>query len=602
MSEPVISLLRIRVVKTFNGGNAEVTNDLPHLHESQVQVAAMQPGNPGSSALGSFTVKLHPPGSEGYAAAKPIYDQLDYFQRLEFYISHDGASLGKLLPGAGGTGIITGIRKSYGQNSVFELTGHPDTVLANLSRPFPGELLSNDVTSAMLKSYLGTNELGWSDTFNPFTLANYTSTNTPGGTSGTWTGTTDDGFSVASCSTGTGAVLLSKSGAGAGDRWHTYYVEATGRLSPSADTTNAGIVVVGYSHSSANTNDGVFGGVEAVKVGTRWNLNSVAVGCTGGVGTSLPVIANVLSNVDDPAGMIPLTIGVLVTMGGGPTASATVCVIINGKVALQSSLGAYDPGTATRYPFIGFGTPATGTATCYLTNLVQMTRFTTDGPSAASVFKTGSISTATDSLMYGTDAGPTFLEAWTRLATREGWYLRYNPQPYVVGTRTLGTVDMAADPGVDRTASVIFSRREGTLINLELTANADAFAADTAAIGQSTLDGGGIGFWRDIGSMVKYGVIQDEVLAFTHSDFNSLRRAAYKIVSNKVSLSSVGAKTAVVSRDPQTADVWRELDRITIDDPELGINNLVCRVVGYTFYEGQGTQSLTLDQFTVDSN
>ena len=198
---------------------------------------AFQPGNPGSSALGAFTVKLFPPGSEQYAAAKATYDQLDYFQRIECYVG------GKLYY----AGIVTGIRKTYGASSSFELTGHSDIVLANLSAPFPGELLSNDVTSAILKSYMGTNELGWSDTFNPFTAGNYNSSNLPGLTAGTWTGTTDDGFNVASCSTGTGAALISKTGAVQNDRWHQQFVEVTGRLSPSADASNAGKFGVGLS-------------------------------------------------------------------------------------------------------------------------------------------------------------------------------------------------------------------------------------------------------------------------------------------------------------------------------------------------------------------
>src|SRR5487761_480902 len=54
----------------------EITDDLPHLHTTSYTVQAMQPGNPSSTAIGSFTVNLHPPGSEGYAAAKAIYDQL----------------------------------------------------------------------------------------------------------------------------------------------------------------------------------------------------------------------------------------------------------------------------------------------------------------------------------------------------------------------------------------------------------------------------------------------------------------------------------------------------------------------------------------------
>ena len=57
---------------------------------------------------------------------------------------------------------------------------------------------------------------------------------------------------------------------------------------------------------------------------------------------------------------------------------------------------------------------------------------------------------------------------------------------------------------------------------------------------------------------------QKEYLSFTHPDFNSLRRAAFQINANKIALDTLGAKTAVVMRDPQYADTYRELDKITI--------------------------------------
>src|SRR5258708_31314052 len=122
----------------------------------------------------------------------------------------------------------------------------------------------------------------------------------------------------------------------------------------------------------------------------------------------------------------------------------------------------------------------------------------------------------------------------------------------------------------------------------------------TAATSTSTFDGGGIGYWRDVGSMTKYGVIEDETLAFTAYDFNMLRRYAYQVTANKILIGTAGAKIATVLRDPDTADKWRELDRILIDDPDLGINNLTARIIGYTFTEGSPNQTVYLDQFGQD--
>jgi len=550
----------------------------------------MQPGNPGSSALGSFTIPLFTPGSEQFAAAKVYYDALTRYQRVEAY------SGGRLMF----AGVITGIRKTYGPNAVYELTGASDLQLANMSRPFPGELLSNDVTSAIVKSYLGQNELGWADTFNPFTAGNYTSTNEPGGSAGTWSGATDDNFNVVSISTGTNAVLISKTGAVANDRWHTHYIEVTGRLLPTNDPVNGGSVGVGISNTSSDVNDGVIGIVTAKTANGRVYLNGYLNRYTGGTLTAQPQIPVALSNADDPQGYVALTVGLLLTDGGSSASSPSACLVVNGKVILGPFLTGYAAGAVTRYPLLKFTGGVGGTATAYLTNFVQMTRFTTDGPSTAATFANGTITTATHSLGYGVDPGSTFLEVIQRLATRDGWYWRYTPQPYVIGTRTLGTVDFAADPGADLTTKVIFSRAAGNLVGLELNNNGDPLAADTALSGQSSLDGGGIGYWRDVGTLGKYGVLQDEALSFTHSDFNSLRRASFSINANKIALDTLGAKTAVVIRDPQYADTYRELDKITIHDPEMGCNMLACRIMARTFKENDPTETLVLDQFAED--
>lgn len=594
MTEPTLKYLKVRVVKVFDKGNVEVCADLPHLHRTHVEVVAFQPGNPGSSTLGSFTLPLHPPGSEGYKAAKVYYDQLDRYQRVEFY---DG---GKLYY----AGIVTKINRQFGTNAVFELQGQADTALANKAVPFPGEFLSNDVTSAIFKSYLGTNEAGPTDTFNPFTAGNYVSTNIPGLTAGTWTGTTDDGLSVVTNSTGTGAVLLSKTGAAANDRWHTHYMEYTGRVNPSADSSRAAEWGMGISNSNANVNDCVWAFAVARKLNGRFLLDvGVNTIVAGVVGTTVPTFS-VLQNVDDPQGMIPFTIGMLWTLGGNSTATQNISVTINGRVVTSQIPAGVDPGTVTRYPFLYNRTPNSGSANYYCTNLVHKVRFTPDGPSTASVYTPGSISTSTHSLGYGVDPGPTFLEAWSRLATREGWYWRYTPTPYVVGTRTLGTMDLAPDPGTDRgtNQSVVFSRANGTLVDAQFTENADNLASHTVITSQPTADSGGLISWHDIASISKYGMIEDEAFSFTHSDFNSARHATQNIVSNKVNVNvaanPAGSKTVTVLRDPQTADVWRELDKVMIDDPEMGMNKQVCRVLGYTFDEGQATQTLTLDQFS----
>lgn len=584
----------------------EITNDLPHLHTSSYTVQAMQPGNPSSTALGSFTVNLFPPGSEGFAAAKAVYDQLDYYQRIEMYESHDGASLGKLVF----AGPITGIDRSYSTSSAFVLTGASDLQWANLSRPFPGETLSLNYGSGssinasyrQSRNHFGTNELGWADSFSPFTSASYTSASLPSLSSGSWSGTTDDGLNVASCATGTGAVLISKVGASAQDQRGTYMVEVAGRLLPSADATNAGKLGVGISVSNADCNNCILVYVTAKKNGSHWDLNVTSTVYAFGALSASVATSSAFTTTEDPEGYIPVTISL---HDINATGSA---VVVNGKVVQGSGGGLTPPAAfpliagATNYPFMFSGAPATGTATTYISNLIQQVRYADDQNPGLAAFKSGTIGTPGHSLAAFADSSPTFLEVWSRAATREGWYWRYTPQAYVVGARTLGTVDLALDPGTDRgtNQSVVFSRISGNLIGFHVSANADQFASGTAASSLSGTDGGGIAPWRDVSTMTKYGVIDDQVLAVTAANFSEQRAASRQILSNKVALGSALSKSALVLRDPQTAGTWRELDRVTIHDPEMGQNYQLTRILAYTFTEGQATQSLVLDQFGAD--
>src|SRR5579864_1079087 len=514
MARGIKSYLRYRAVNRITG--QEITPDLPCLHNGVWSVAAMQPGNPGSAALGEFTIGLHPPGSRGYRLAKPIYDQLDRFIRIEAYLSGTGLSMGGAPRFAG---PILDMPSDYGENGdSFELHGATDLYWANYSMPFPGELLAQDVTSNVLKSYLGTNEpSAANDTFNPFVAGNYTSTNLPGGSSGTWSGTTDDGFNVVSCSSGQSAVLLAKTGAAANDRWDTQYIEIVGRLKPSSDAGNAGSLGLGIASASNSTNTSVLGYVTAFKSGARWHLNANILSFAGGLTTTTVAIPNALSDVDDPDGYIPLTMGLIVTNSNG---MANVVLTVNGKIVANQYATAFNPGTGTNFPFLHYSIPSSGTATAYVSKLMQFTRFTPDGPSTASAFAPGSITAGLHQLAPAVDPGPSFLALWSRLATREGWYWRYTPQAFTgsggppAAPRTLGKVDFAADPGTDLTQSVIF-RRGDNLVHLGLSGNADLLMSGTATAGPPSLDGGGLSFWRDIATMTKYGVIEDQSQAYT---------------------------------------------------------------------------------------
>ena len=310
-----------------------------------------------------------------------------------------------------------------------------------------------------------------------------------------------------SCATGTGAALIASTGAAAHDRWDSHYVEVTGRLKPSANLTSAGSVGVGISNSSANTTDSITGAVTAIPNGSQYVLTAGIIVFIAGVQSAISGISNALINVADAQGFIPLTIGLLVN-------NNAAALTVNGKVVQYLTSGIPSPSTTTHYPFLLYEKAATGTATCYLTNLVHMTRFTTDGPSTAAAFGNGTITTRQTRSGSARTPAPRFYDVWSSIR-RENFYWRYTPRAYVIGSRTLGTVDFAADPGTDlgTTKKVVFSRDGGNLVSLQLSNNADPLSSGGVATGLSTPDGGGQGFWRDIGTMTKYGIIEDQSLA-----------------------------------------------------------------------------------------
>lgn len=588
--------LRYRVWDRITG--TLITDDLPHPHQSSWHIVGMQPGNPSNSAVGTFSVPLFPPGSPEYRKARPIYDQLAPWQRLEAYLGYqqEGIGLGKFFQG----GAIVQRPSKYGPSSSFALSGLTDLAWAQYSRPFPGEMLSNDITSDVIQSFMGTNEASpANDEFNPFTAANYNSVALPGGTAGAWTADTDDGAPVVKCSTGTSCALISKVGAAANDLWHSQYVEVTGRLKPSSHASQAGFLGAGISSANNNSSNGVAGFVIAKLKNGRYLLDAQINIYLGGVLNSARAALNLEGFGDDPSGYIALTIGLLVTRGGQASALNSATLTVNGRVILVHQSMGYDPGTTTKYPYIVTATPASGTATCYVQKLLQFTRFSADGPSTAAVFAPGTIDASTNSLPWGSDPGPSLLDAWSQCATRDARYWRYTPRPFVPGSRTLGTVDYRADPGTDygNNRKVVFSRGKN-LIELELSSNSDPIASSTETSGRPTFDGGGASYWRDVAGMARYGVIEDQSFAFTAPNHTALRKASQQILSNKMAVGGTGAKTAIVLRDPGTMDKIRELDLAMYHDPEQGIYNQVARILARTFDEGATTEMHTLDQFS----
>jgi hypothetical protein len=570
---------------------------------SSWKIRSLQPGNPGSSTIESGTVVLFAPGSDQYAAAKAIYDRLQRYQRVEAYVgtSPEGIGLGQLQS----AGIITEIRKGTGPNAAFELTIEPDLGLLSRSQPFPGEKISvnygalGNASVRQARNFMAMNEVGPSDDFSAFDPTAYTSTGLPALTAGAWSSTADDGRPAVSTTTGTGAVLLSKAGARAQDNRHSQFVEASGRIFPAAnDPTNSGKYGVGLSLSSADVQTCIVAYVVVRYNSTtgKHDVDLIVDNYAFGTKFNLLTVANALTSLEDSDGLVPITISLLSLNEVGSA------VVVNGT-AFSLGNQIWDTSTVvTMYPFLMFGTPASGAATSYVASLVQLVRYSDDLNTGTAAFKLGTAGAPAHSIPDQSDAGPSFLEVLARVATRESWFMRYTPQAYIPGLRTLGTIDLSADPGTDRSSGVILSRSDGTLLALELVDNADAAVASTTAAGPAGAGGGGIAYARSISAMKTYGAIGDQLFSLAAPNFSEQRTAARVVVARKITTDLSGSKTATASAAGWMLGRWRELDRVLIDEPELGIIKQVARILAITFGEGSPFVTIVLDQFSADDH
>lgn len=594
----------------------EITNDLPHIHQSEWKVVGMQPHNPSNSGLGSFKIPLHPPRSDQFKDALPVYLQLREYLRVEAYsgLSPIGIGTGKLVF----AGFITGMVKSKTESGgTWELIGIPDIVIGNLSFTFPGEQLSLTYGTGLLpapnsslrqvRNYLGVNEPGWYDDFTAYDANNYNSVASPVGGVGTWVADTDNGLPVVKCNVGTGGALLAKMGIKPGDANRTAYVEIRGRLKPNTqNATNSGKFGLGLSLSGIDfvTEYAQTGYYALAYCTSKWNATTGRYDLdlniqTGGPATT---VSNFLTGVDDPEGYIPFEMTLLIAdydVSNGT--DGKFIVTVNGQVKVANLLGTQTMGQATLFPYLFYGNSATSSGPpAYFNSIYQFARYTDDGY-AASTFKLGGAYTPTRSIRNRSDAGPTFLDMWTRVAAMENVYWRYTPQAYrpELTGRTLGTVDFLAEPGTDLSNSCIFSFERGNVKEFTLTANDDAVASATSISSVAGNDGGGIASWRDISALEAYGAISDQTLFITAASFAEQFPAARQMINNKVLIGRNGAKIASLVRDGDTVDRWRELDKIGLDDKDLDIANLSARVLSYTFREGDMDQTVELDQFSI---
>ena len=608
MLEGVPSYLRYRIVNRLNAQigalPVEVVANLPHLHQSTWNERAMQPGAPGSVAIGDFKIPLHPPGSEGFKAAWPLYQLVmpgvGEGLRVEGYLADVGEVANNVgVPGAElpHSGIITEVAWSTNP-PMFELRGKTDAALLDMQRTYPGEIIHNTAYDSVtiVKEFTTNYLVGVSDQFNPFTAGNYTSTNLPALTAATWSGTTDPNGvnpNVVSASTGTGAVLISKTSMGQvdGDPLSTQIVECICRLkTTSTDVGHAGTVGIGFSASSANASDSLFAYLIAKYNSTtaRYDLDVVLTSYVAGVETGATNFSSGLTNVDDADGYIPLQMQFIQQGAGGVN---TVRFVVNGSPLNTVGTGP-TYGINPVYPMIHFRIPAAGSATAYFTNLLA-------GRRVQGMFSNGSFGTPVHKFRVNQQPAPTFLDMLTLCSGVEGWYWRIDSSVVSSTSGFCGQINMNAltSIGTDHSADVIFEE-EVNLVSLTQQGNADTFGSDLQFNGYADSTSGGISYARNLTAMNTYGWLSGVGMSMTVQDYSGLLRQGAKVATNKGTPG--GSYVAKVVRDPGTADKFRELDYVTIHCPTLGVDHQKMLVMSYDFTEGEATQTLTLGQYGTD--
>jgi hypothetical protein len=612
---PLISFLRIRVVNWITG--AVITENLPHL-PSTWEIRGFQAGAQGQNMLGKFTIPLPPPQSREYRAGKAVFDQLDYGLRVEAYISQSGVSQGGDPRYAG---FITSIRKNF---DTFEISGSSDLWLLQESTLFPSEGISSLTGDINLRWYGGPTAPLLLDDFNPYVPGNYTQV-------GTWVAATTPAPTAlpgVSCTPGGTAVqaynfrntkfygvTLNGINRPYGMLWEAFCVLNT----TSQSTINAGQIGIILSHARDTLGRDAHFASAVAKWNTSTSLYDIDLYINfvdpAGVETSV-VTTNAFTSV-----RMPWTVHVQYMSNWVMQNQHAAVTSFNGKV-LQDGLNSavfFQDGAFPGF-FVKSAADGLGGVTGYFANLCVFAHTSVnnapaggDGQDAqhtqTSPFLLGSYTQSPNSIALGIPPyqaanQETCLDTLHHSATLDGYVLRYTPQALgntplpISGMLSLGTLDYGPTATVtsDLTDTVIFT--EGyDLLSCEIEPNAELFTTTARVAGTPGGDSGGSVDWRNIAAIRKYGFLVETVMGVAFAGFPILALLGKAIVGKRTTLASGTAKTITIIRTADNAERWRELDRISIKAPSLGLNNTTSTVVAYTFTEGSAEQTLTLDQY-----
>src|SRR5262245_17824756 len=147
--------LKYRVIDA--NSDAEVVGDLPHRHQSEWMVRALQAGFPGSATIGDFRIPLPGPGTAGFKRHRDKFMALATRQKIEGY-------LGDVIAGAPRySGVITGLNRPA--TGDWEIIGSDTLWWLQQSQALPGEVLGTIRGDQIVGTFMTTQEVLWDDDF-----------------------------------------------------------------------------------------------------------------------------------------------------------------------------------------------------------------------------------------------------------------------------------------------------------------------------------------------------------------------------------------------------------------------------------------------------
>lgn len=562
----VVPYLWYRVLDPF--GN-EVVSNLAHLR-SKWNIKAPMPGQvTGASVIGDFQVDLPPPGTPEWRDNAQDFAKLAINQRIEGYYGQPGAGNPRVtgiirekpstfnsfaLKGIDSIGILLGT--STGRSEQFN--GRTDQLFMYALQGYAMQANSSDDFSGVIAT-LWNNNGGWSTNANPNGLAAIKASNSGDGVlssktsyaNATYNNCYISGWFYLICANTTGSVA------------------EAGCIAAYQDINNyilgRALMRQAFTQGSANSRYEVDAEIWIKSLGT-WTLlvrkNNVVVTANNNAWLQVSLFGK----------QIGATYQWEVQINGSPSGC-----LYQYQATPAGSTGYRSLITSnTMGPF----TFNAANSSCWVSNVTFVAKQNLVNP--------GNIVQGTKSIMQ-TFSNTHSLDMVNLAAMTEGYSWRKNPG---VG---IDTIDFGPSVGTDYSSRVFFIEGDNLESRSSIDTNFDQPVTANRLFGSPGQDNAGYIEWVNIAAAKQYGLWIGTLSVDEASDFGAQQRLVQTITNLQAAPGS--AKDLFVIRDEQTADVWRELDYVTVVSPRLGLNNQVVQVMSYTLEEGSPAQEIIGDQY-----